>query len=127
MTIERQIAFWVAALAVLIAALWLLSPVMLPFVAGIALAAVLVLGYRIWPGIMLGAFLANITSNEPVITALSIAMGNTLEALIGAWLLNRYMGGAPYLERMKGVFDILEMAKKGISDATTFSRRLGCQ
>jgi predicted PurR-regulated permease PerM len=41
MTIERQIAFWIAALAVLIAALWLLSPVMLPFVAGIALAYLL--------------------------------------------------------------------------------------
>jgi predicted PurR-regulated permease PerM len=41
MTIERQIAFWVAALAVLIAALWLLSPVMLPFVAGIVLAYLL--------------------------------------------------------------------------------------
>ncbi len=41
MTIERQIAFWIAALVVLIAALWLLSPVMLPFVAGIALAYLL--------------------------------------------------------------------------------------
>ena len=41
MTIERQFAFWVAALVVLIAALWLLSPVMLPFVAGIALAYLL--------------------------------------------------------------------------------------
>ena len=41
MTIERQIVFWVAALVVLIAALWLLSPVMLPFVAGIVLAYLL--------------------------------------------------------------------------------------
>jgi predicted PurR-regulated permease PerM len=41
MTIERQIAFWVAALFVLVAALWLLSPVMLPFVAGIVLAYLL--------------------------------------------------------------------------------------
>ena len=41
MTIERQIAFWVAALVVFIAALWLLSPVMLPFVAGIVLAYLL--------------------------------------------------------------------------------------
>src|SRR5215813_13608744 len=41
MTIERQIAFWVAALIALIAARWLLSPVMLPFVAGIALAYLL--------------------------------------------------------------------------------------
>ncbi len=41
MTIERQMAFWVAALLVLIAALWLLSPVLLPFVAGIVLAYLL--------------------------------------------------------------------------------------
>jgi predicted PurR-regulated permease PerM len=41
MTIERQMAFWVAALLVLIVALWLLSPVLLPFVAGIVLAYLL--------------------------------------------------------------------------------------
>lgn len=39
--VERHIAFWLAALVVLIAALWLLSPVMLPFVAGIVLAYLL--------------------------------------------------------------------------------------
>ena len=33
---------------------------------GIALAALLVFGYRIWPGIVLGAFLANATANEPL-------------------------------------------------------------
>ena len=32
--------------------------------AGIALAAVLLLGYRAWPGILLGAFLANVTAHE---------------------------------------------------------------
>jgi len=41
MTIERQITFWIAALAVFIALLWLLSPVLLPFVAGAALAYLL--------------------------------------------------------------------------------------
>jgi predicted PurR-regulated permease PerM len=41
MTIERQIAFWLAALLLLIAALWLLSPVLMPFVAGIVLAYLL--------------------------------------------------------------------------------------
>lgn len=54
---------------------------------GIALAAVLLLGLRIWPAIALGAFLANTTVNEPVETALLIATGNTLEAVAGAWLL----------------------------------------
>ena len=41
MTIERQIKFWIAALAVFIALLWLLSEILLPFVAGIVLAYLL--------------------------------------------------------------------------------------
>src|SRR5690242_3477275 len=56
---------------------------------GIALAAVLLLGRRVWPGIALGAFLANVTAHETVATACGIAAGNTLEALIGAWALER--------------------------------------
>src|SRR5579872_2687517 len=47
---------------------------------GIALAAVLLFGDRILPGIAFGAFLANITSHEPIVAALGISMGNTLEA-----------------------------------------------
>src|SRR3954464_13536713 len=39
--LERQTIFWVAALAVLIAVLWLLSDVLLPFVAGMVLAYLL--------------------------------------------------------------------------------------
>jgi len=46
-------------------------------------------GYRIWPGIALGAFLTNITAHEPVATALGITIGNTLEAVAGAWMLHR--------------------------------------
>src|SRR2546422_3748217 len=57
--------------------------------AGIALAALLVLGPRAWPGITLGAFLANATMDEPLWTAGGIAVGNTLEAVVGAWLLHR--------------------------------------
>jgi predicted PurR-regulated permease PerM len=38
MTVQRQIGFWVAALVALVLALWLLSPIMLPFIAGLALA-----------------------------------------------------------------------------------------
>src|SRR3989441_13041427 len=56
---------------------------------GIALAAVLLFGYRVWPGIALGAFLANATAHEPPAVAAGIALGNTLEALAGAWLLHR--------------------------------------
>src|SRR3954463_8343245 len=58
---------------------------------GLALAAVLLLGIDIWPGIFLGAFVANITSREPAAVALAIAMGNTLEAVAAAWLVRRFV------------------------------------
>ena len=60
---------------------------------GIALAGLLLLGYRAWPAIAVGAFVANITTHGSVATCLGIAAGNTLEALAGAWLVNRYAHG----------------------------------
>jgi len=44
---------------------------------GIALAALLLWGYRLWPGIFLGAFLVNIATQGTWITGVSIATGNT--------------------------------------------------
>ena len=41
MTFERQVMFWLAALAVLVLMLWLLSEILLPFVAGAAIAYLL--------------------------------------------------------------------------------------
>jgi predicted PurR-regulated permease PerM len=41
MSLERQVAFWVAALAVFAGFLWLLSDILLPFIAGMALAYLL--------------------------------------------------------------------------------------
>ena len=60
---------------------------------GIALAGVLLLGYGAWPAIALGAFLANITTHGSVATCAGIATGNTLEALAGGWLVNRWAHG----------------------------------
>src|ERR1041384_6926813 len=60
---------------------------------GIALAAALLLGYRVWPGIWLGAFLANITTAGTILTSIGIATGNTAEALIGAWFVHRFANG----------------------------------
>src|SRR5205814_198937 len=61
--------------------------------SGIALAGLLLLGYGAWPAIALGAFLANVTTHGSLATCLGIATGNTLEALAGAWLVNRYAHG----------------------------------
>ena len=78
------------------------SPVWPP--AGIAVAALLVLGSRTWPAVFLGAFLVNATTAGNVGTSLAIASGNTLEALCAAWLLNRYASGTRVFERAQDVF-----------------------
>ncbi|PZR74357.1 MAG: hypothetical protein DLM73_08170 [Chthoniobacterales bacterium] len=78
------------------------SPVWPP--AGIALAALLVVGYRAWPAIFVGAFLVNLTTAGTAFTSFGIATGNTLEALTGAWLVNRFAGGTGVFDRAQGVF-----------------------
>jgi signal transduction histidine kinase len=78
------------------------SPVWPP--AGIALAAILLLGYRVWPAIFVGAFLVNVTTAGNVATSFAIAAGNTLEAVAGAWLVNRFAGGKNICDRPQGVF-----------------------
>ena len=77
---------------------------------GIALAAVLLWGYRIWPGIALGAFLANAWTDVPIYTAFGITVGNTLEALVGAYLLNRLTDFRPSLERVRDVLSLVLLA-----------------
>jgi integral membrane sensor domain MASE1 len=78
------------------------SPVWPP--AGIALGALLLLGYRAWPAIFIGAFLVNVTTAGNVATSFAIGTGNTLEALVGAWLVNRFAGGINIFDRAQGVF-----------------------
>jgi signal transduction histidine kinase len=56
---------------------------------GIALAALWIGGARLWPAIALGAFLVNLESGASILPAAGIASGNTLEALIGVYLLRR--------------------------------------
>lgn len=60
---------------------------------GVALAAVLLRGYRTWPAIFAAAMIANATTAGSVATAIAIATGNSLEAVAGAYLINRWSGG----------------------------------
>lgn len=78
------------------------SPVWPP--AGMAVAALLVLGSRAWPAIFAGAFFVNLTTAGNIGTSLAIAAGNTLEALCGAWLVNRSAGGTRVFDRARDVF-----------------------
>jgi len=78
------------------------SPVWPP--AGIALTALLLFGFRLWPAVFLGAFLVNLTTAGNIFTSFGIAAGNTLEAVFGAWLIQRFAGGARVFERAYDVF-----------------------
>ena len=77
---------------------------------GISLAALLIWGYRFWPGIALGAALANtFTGDVPAVAVLGITIGNTLEALTGAYLL-RWAGFRPQLDRVRDVLALVVLA-----------------
>lgn len=78
--------------------------------AGIALAALLILGYRVWPGVFLGAFLVNVTTAGTILTSLGIATGNTLEGLLGAYLVTRFANGRNAFERGTDTFKFAVLA-----------------
>jgi diguanylate cyclase (GGDEF)-like protein len=90
--------------------------------AGIALAALLLLGYRVWPGIFLGAFLVNLTTAGSVATSIGIATGNTLEGLVGAYLINRFANGRHAYDHSQDVFRASALAAVV---STTVSATLG--
>ena len=71
---------------------------------GIALAAFLFLGWRVWPGVFVGAFLVNLTTAGSALSSVGIALGNTLEGLLAAQLVARYANGRHAFERPQDVF-----------------------
>jgi len=89
---------------------------------GLALAVLLVWGLRLWPGIFLGAFLVNVTTDGSVLTSLGIATGNTLEAIVGAWLVARFAEGRDCLKRVRNVFGFVFLAALA---GTTVSATIG--
>src|SRR5688572_4108865 len=96
------------------------TPIWAP--TGIALAAFLILGNRVWLGILVGAFLVNLTTSESVPASLMIAIGNTLEGLVGAYLVNRFANGREAFNRGNDIFRFVILA--GLL-STTVSATLG--
>lgn len=74
--------------------------------AGIALAAVLLLGDWVWPAVALGSLLVSFSTGTPPVAAVAIAAGNTLSALAGGWLLRR-MDFHNGLERVRDVLGLV--------------------
>src|SRR6266571_2458210 len=73
---------------------------------GISLVALSLFGSRLWPGIALGAFLVNASAGAPLPAAFGMAAGNTVEALLGAYLLRR-VGFHPSLDRLRDVIGLV--------------------
>jgi two-component system, NarL family, sensor histidine kinase FusK len=89
---------------------------------GIALAAILFLGYDVWPGIFLGAFAVNLTTAGSLVSSFGIAFGNTLEAVLGAYLVIRFANGRNVFDRAEGIFKFFLLACVA---ATAVSASLG--
>ena len=77
---------------------------------GIALAALLLYGSRLWPGVAAGAFLVAASTGVPLATAAGIMAGNTLEALAGAYLLRSAVGFRASLDRLRDVLGLMTLA-----------------
>lgn len=86
-----------------------ITPVWPP--SGIALAAVLLRGRRVWPGIWLGSFAANIwdfyggpmnLATELGVSA-TFGIGASVAAVLGGHLLRHFVGGRNPLERVRDV------------------------
>src|SRR5213596_241177 len=90
--------------------------------AGIALAAFVLFGYRVWLAIFGAAFLANFTTTGAVLPSLGIAIGNTIEGLLAAYLVNRFARGGRVFDRVR---DILRFTLLAAIVSTTVAASIG--
>jgi signal transduction histidine kinase len=71
--------------------------------AGIAIAALALLGFRVWPGITLGVLVGSLLTGADALVAFGIAAGNTAEAVLCVLLLKRLAGFRPEMDRVVDV------------------------
>ncbi|MEP6993472.1 MAG: MASE1 domain-containing protein [Acidobacteriota bacterium] len=92
---------------------------------GLSLAALLLLGTRFWPSIAAGAVIANLWTGAPVLVALGIGAGNTMEALLGAFALRRIPGFRSTIDRLADVIGLIVLAAVG-STMVSATIGVGC-
>jgi signal transduction histidine kinase len=81
------------------------SPVWPP--TGIGLAALLIFGYRLWPGISLGVLIGSLLTGAPFFLALGITIGNTLEALAAVYFLKKFVCLHNEIDRIEDVVGLV--------------------
>ena len=77
---------------------------------GLSLAALLLFGPSVWPGVALGALVANLWNGAPIPLAAGIALGNTLEAVVGAYALSHIPGFRLSLDRLVDALGLVGVA-----------------
>ena len=97
-----RLGFQVAFIAEQVTTVW--AP------TGIALAALLLWGRRLWPAVWVGAWLANAQTGAPLWSAALIATGNTLEAVAGAWILQRFAAFDSAFRRVRDAASFIVLA-----------------
>ena len=80
---------------------------------GVALAAILLCGYRVWIGVLVAAFLVAFSSPVPLVAAVGQAVGATLAALVGAFLLFRVAKFLPSLSRLRDALALIVLGALG--------------
>jgi signal transduction histidine kinase len=94
---------------------------------GVGIAALVLFGPRLWPGVLLGDLLVGDFST-PMGTVMGQTAGNTLEVLVGALLLRRLAGTDVAMNRVRDVFALIAAAAAGTLISACFgtaSLRLG--
>ncbi|MEA2382094.1 MAG: hypothetical protein QOH72_2065 [Solirubrobacteraceae bacterium] len=94
---------------------------------GVGIAALVLYGPRLWPGIVIGDLLVGDFST-PFGTVVGQTVGNTLEVVVAALLLRRLTNGRPAMDRVGDVFPLVAAGAVGTAISATFgvvSLRLG--
>jgi diguanylate cyclase (GGDEF)-like protein/PAS domain S-box-containing protein len=89
--------------------------------SGLALAATVVFGARVWPAIFLAALLSNATGDSSLLSAAGIASGNALAAVVARALLAR----ASFDPALRRVRDVIALAILGAAAATAVNATIG--
>ena len=90
--------------------------------AGVALAALLIGGYRLWPAVAVGALATSLWQGATPLVACGIAAASTIEALFGAFALRRVRGFRSALDRFQ---DVVSLAVLGAAVAPALGATLG--
>jgi signal transduction histidine kinase len=89
--------------------------------SGLAVTALFLWGFRLWPAIALGAFLTNFITGAPVAVAIGMSIGNALEAVVCTTILKH----ARVRPALNALHDVLTLVLLAVPPGTLISATFG--